>query len=406
MAFSINTNLSAFQAYNALSKVNKNTEKAQLRLVTGKRINSSADDTSGYRIGKELEGKTIIQKAQLNNGSAAKNYLSTAEASLQEINDLLNQISAKYTDAQDPTKNKGAIAKDINSLAEEIDSILKNTSFNGHNLLEQSDGTALTNNDVFDVDGNVTMDFAGDSYLKVDDLNTILNGGTIPDPGVSTIFGTSLDGNQIINGGSMSINPTMTITYDDGTSESTNITVPWQGQLLIDSMIVTANQIYYNFLNADSNYILEFDSASNFHLEIYALNGKNITSLNTTVDGGIDLADYLGVKMVDSGGSTVGGLLSSDADTVLSTASDLTTVTNNVKNALGRIGNLTQVVENRSDYLTSSIANISSSLSRIFDADVAAEQLNATKGSISSQLGTAMLSQINSRPQELLSLFS
>ncbi len=402
MAFSINTNLSAFQAYYALTKVNTNTQKAQLRLSTGKRINSVADDTSGYRVGKDLEAKSEVQKAQLNNCGSAKNYLATAEASLDKINDLLNQVSAKYTDAQDPTKNKTAIAKDINSLAEEIDSILKNTKFNGHNLLEQSDGTALAGNDVFDVGGDLTMDFAGDSYLKVDDLNTILNGGTVPDPGVSSITGTSLE-DGMINTGPSEINPTMNITYDDGTSESAAMNISWNSMLLHDAMLGTEICMDIGFSNVSCHLVPE--GGLDLHLQIDALNGKKITSLTTTVDGGIDLADYFGIKREDSGGSTVGGLLSSDPETVLSTAGDLSAISANVKNAIGRIGNLTQVVDSNSDFLTSTITNITSSISRIFDADMASEQLNATKGSIGSQVGISMLSQLNTQPQELLSLF-
>lgn len=102
MGFSINTNVSALNAYNALSKVNMQTEKAQLRLATQKKINSVADDTSGYNVGKKLEAQTLKQKAQLNNISSAKTYLSTAESALQQINDKLNTIAAKQIDAKDP----------------------------------------------------------------------------------------------------------------------------------------------------------------------------------------------------------------------------------------------------------------------------------------------------------------
>jgi flagellin len=402
MAFSINTNLSAFSAYNALTKVNQNTGKAQLRLSTGKRINGAADDTSGYRVGKDLEAKSAVQKAQLNNGGSAKNYLATAEASLDKVNDLLNQISAKYTDAQDPTKNKTAIAKDINSLASEIDSILKNTKFNGHNLLEQSDGTALAGNDVFDVGGDVTMDFASDSYLKVDDLNTILNGGTIADPGVQQIAATITNGNDPYNGG----NQTSIIhaEFADGTSQYFNIPIinattiadlsfQLVGQAQVDNFL-ECSDIYDNTTGEIWTEVSHQDSDGNYL--------SNITSLQTT--SGFDIIGALGISRASSD-STVGGLLSSDADTVLNTASDLSAVSANVKNALGRIGNLTQVVDNKSDFLTSSITNITSSISRIFDADMAAEQLNATKGEIGSQVGTSMLAQLNSQPQQLLSLF-
>ena len=45
------------------------------------------------------------------------------------------------------------------------------------------------------------------------------------------------------------------------------------------------------------------------------------------------------------------------------------------------------------------------SISRLFDADMAMEQLNATKGQIGTQIGTAMLGTLNAAPQNILSLF-
>ena len=95
MSFNINTNLGALNAYNALKKINDQTTKAQLRLATQKRINSVADDTSGYRVGKELEGKVAVMKAAQGNVGSAKNLLSTTETALSSINDLVIQIKGK-----------------------------------------------------------------------------------------------------------------------------------------------------------------------------------------------------------------------------------------------------------------------------------------------------------------------
>ena len=111
MSFQINTNLDALKAYNALATVNAQTSKAQLRLASQKRINSVADDTSGYRVGKELEGKVALMKAAQGNIGSAKNILSTAESALSNINDLLTQIKGKVSDASDPTKNLDCISK-------------------------------------------------------------------------------------------------------------------------------------------------------------------------------------------------------------------------------------------------------------------------------------------------------
>ena len=76
-----------------------------------------------------------------------------------------------------------------------------------------------------------------------------------------------------------------------------------------------------------------------------------------------------------------------------------------VTDALGDIGNFTQRLDIKEDTLNVAITNAESSISRLFDADMAMEQLNATRGSILSQSATAMLAQLNFAPQAVLQLF-
>jgi flagellin len=269
MGFSVNTNLSALNAYNALAKVNAQTEKAQLRLATMKRINSVADDTSGFNVGKTLESANGVMNAQIGNISSAKNYLSTAEAALLQVVDKINAIAAKQVDASDPLKDTGAIADDIRTLAGEISSILTNTKIGGADILSSTSATAS-----FNVGTSVALDFAGAGYLNAHDPATTLGA----------------------------------------------------------------------------------------------------TGLTSTTDA-----------------------------TVL-TAS-LSNLTTDVKASLGRIGNLTQTLDSKEDFLTSAIANNRAAISKLFDADMAMEQLNATKGQIGQQIGTSMLAQLNTAPQNILSLF-
>jgi flagellin len=76
-----------------------------------------------------------------------------------------------------------------------------------------------------------------------------------------------------------------------------------------------------------------------------------------------------------------------------------------VNDSLGKIGNLSQRLDVKDEYLTSAISNAQSSVSRLFDADMAMEQLNATKAQIGGQVATSMLGQLNYAPQNILSLF-
>lgn len=268
MSFKINTNLDALTAYNALAKINNQASKAQLRLASQKRINTVSDDTSGYRVGKELEGKiTVMQAAQGNIGSA-KNILSTAESALSNINDLLIQIKGKVADASDPSKNLSALANDINALGDEISSIFSNTKFND---------------------------------------TTLLSGSTLP---TSSNF-----------------------VFKTGESESTTV---------------------------------------------------NFGTMNT-----------LSLASISASGATSTNIVSIDVSSI-ETA---------VKDSLGKIGNYVQRLTSKEDYLTSAISNATASVSRLFDADMAMEQLNATKGQIGGQVATSMLSQLNSAPSNIMSLF-
>lgn len=268
MSFQINTNLGALDAYNALAKINTQTTKAQLRLASQKRINSVADDTSGYRVGKELEGKISVMKAAQGNIGSAKNVLSTAESALSNINDLLNQIKGKVTDASDPAKNLASLANDINALGDEVASIFTSTKFNDTALLS---GSALPSSSNF--------------------------------------------------------------VFKTGENESTTV---------------------------------------------------NFGTLNT-----------LSLASISNSGATSTNI----------TSIDVTSLETAVKNALGKIGNFVQRLDVKENYLTTAIANANSSVSRLFDADMAMEQLNSTKGQIGGQVATSMLSQLNTAPQNILSLF-
>lgn len=263
-AFKINTNISALNAYNALAKVNADATKAQLRIASQKRINNVADDTSGYRVGKELQGKVTLMKAAQGNISSAKDLLATAESALSAINDLVNQIKGKVADANDPTKNLTSLANDVVALGTEISNIFSNTKFNDTALL------------------------SGTSYSA-------------------------------------------SFSFQTGAAETTSV---------------------------------------------------NFGTMNT-------------LSLTDLTGAT-----SSTIKTI-----SVSTLESAVQDALGSIGNYVQRLDVKDEFLTSAISNATASVSRLFDADIAMEQLNATKSQIGAQVATSMLSQLNQAPQNVLGLF-
>ena len=274
MAFQINSNLSAVDAYNALLQTTNDTQAAQLQLASQKRINSVGDDTSGYRVGKELSAKVSLMKSAMSNVSSAKSILSTAESALSSINDLLIQIKGKISAATDPTKNQTSLANDIKALGDEISAIFSNTKFND---------TAL------------------------------LSGSTLPSSG--------------------------NFVFKTGESENTTV-----------------------------NY--------------GTLNTLDLSSITSTGTGAVD-------------GTSTHAITSLSVDS-LQTA---------VQDALGKIGNFTQRLDVKEQYLTAAVTNAQSTVDGIFGADIAQQQLIAAKGNIAQQISTTMLAQLNAQPQQLLRLF-
>ncbi|MGE5363039.1 MAG: flagellin [Bacteroidota bacterium] len=320
MAFRINTNVDALKAYNALAKANNDSTTAQLRLATRKRINSVADDVSGYNVGKSLDSKVQLMKSAQGNIGAAKNMLSTGESALQQVKDKITQIRTYVADATDPTKDRKALAENIKSLASEIKNIFEATKFNNTQLL--SGATALSSVGSGGVGSTANLGSLASSFtfqtgadstdrINLDFAKALASGGA------STVIGSNL-------------------------SVSTTVA---------------------NALNSFASLDTSTDAAA---AEAIA----NLASFVGTTDN-----------------SKIG---------LFETA---------VVDALGYIGNFQQRLDVKDEYLTEAISNAQSSVSRLFDADMAMEQLNATKASIGGQVATSMLSQLNSAPQNVLSLF-
>lgn len=137
----INTNISSFNALNALNTVNREMGIHQLRLASGKRINSASDDASGYVISKKMEGRVRAMSMALDNVGDAQSVYGVAEGGYQTIADILVQVKekqARFNNGAMGTDEQNAIAAEIDQLATEVDDIVAQTKFNGTALLDGS----------------------------------------------------------------------------------------------------------------------------------------------------------------------------------------------------------------------------------------------------------------------------
>ncbi|MBL0727679.1 flagellin [Piscinibacter sp. HJYY11] len=124
------------------------------------------------------------------------------------------------------------------------------------------------------------------------------------------------------------------------------------------------------------------------------------------VGAGTDATDTIDVDSVDLSAlaATLGDITGADATNANTAIGALDTAIIDVTTGRASMG----AVQNRFDSVIANLAtsaeNLSAARGRIMDADFAAETMNLSRAQILQQAGTAMISQANQLPQQVLSL--
>lgn len=140
----INTNVGAFIANTNLARSQASQSESLQRLSSGLRINSGKDDPAGLIISKQLASEIAGVNQALDNSQQAQNVISTADAALGEVSNLLVSIKSLAVQAA----NTGALSQDeikadqlqVDSAIQSITRISNSTSFGGLHLLNGSLG--------------------------------------------------------------------------------------------------------------------------------------------------------------------------------------------------------------------------------------------------------------------------
>ena len=139
MGMSVNTNIGAMAALQSLNETNKGLATTQSRINTGLSVASTKDDSAKYTIAQKLRGDMGGLQAVTSSLSRAKSTVDVAVAGTEQVSDLINQMKAKAVEASDTgldDTSRGAIAKDLTALKEQVNTIIENSGFNGTNLLK------------------------------------------------------------------------------------------------------------------------------------------------------------------------------------------------------------------------------------------------------------------------------
>lgn len=380
----INSNITAYITNNSYLQNERRLSNATQRLSSGYKLNSAGDDPANFAIAAKMRSMIKGLDKVKTNTTTGMSVLETAEAAMMETETMIqrmNELAIKGANGTLSSSDRQNIQDEVNQLLAEIDRIAETTEFNGMKLI---DGTfndrGFTNNlkvDVMDYSDRVNagrymikLEQSGGSYKISDVAASDLPAGYKK---VEDLLGTSDNAKMIIN--------VDTVENDDNT-KTDYVTIKG----------VSGTEIRLKLedgVKLDNNLDLELTGRGSMRLQVGTEEGEVINASIPRMT-----TEAMGLAKVDM--KTKEG--SQKAIDQMNTAIEY------VNRARSRMGAYENRLENTSDYIDAYNENVTSSVSRIQDTDMAEEMIEFTTMQILSQAGISMLSQANEAPQQALQL--
>ena len=187
---SINTNINALRASNALSRNGSAQQQTMQQLSTGKRINRASDDSAGLAIRETMTAQITGLNTAIRNANDGISLLQTADGALSETSSLLQRMRELAVLAVNDTYSstqKTAMSTEYVALGAQIDQIASNTQFNGTAVLSGAGGTyGGVGSFLFQIGANTTQTMA--VSIVSQSLGTyVLSGTTIATAASATL---------------------------------------------------------------------------------------------------------------------------------------------------------------------------------------------------------------------------
>lgn len=380
----INTNIASLNAQRNLDRSQSALGVSLQRLSSGLRINSAKDDAAGLAISERFTAQIRGLNQAVRNANDGISLSQTAEGALTEVTNNLQRIrelAVQSSNATNSNSDRAALQTEVTELLNEIDRVADQTQFNGVQLLDGSFSGA-----VFQVGANAgeTITVGATTDANTAALGSITQntsaGLSIAASTLTTLTAISAGG-LTIDGGSGAV--------DVGAIASASSSLERAGQLV--------NAI--NNVSAATGVGASYDSGTG---QITLSSASAFTVAGSAAAAAKGYANgAFATTAATTGIDTLAVSSFSDAQTAIALVDSALTSVNSARATLGATQSRFESVV-RSLQTTSE--NLSASRSRIVDADFAAETASLTRAQILQQAGTAILSQANALPQNVLAL--
>ena len=431
MAMVVKNNMSAISTLNTLNKNSSALSKSLQKVSSGMKINSAADDASGYAISERMrvQIRSLDQdKANTQNGSS---MMKVAEGAVSSTVEILKTLKEKVVNAANDTNtdaDRQTIQKELDQSIDQINDNA-NVTFNGQYLVDGSHNskvttttTAMTNQALSAATTSTTKitqlanrngeslnihssDTVTISYVKQGKTTTISTTVKTTDlQGIFKLASKDIGATNIQTGSWIGIDASGNSVYTaSGTSA---ITVHAgasgvNGQIAGLTISITDNT---GKVNKSANAVLDSFSET--------IRAQNKSSDNAIVlQVGTKASQSIKAGLTDMRAVAL-GLQGTDGSTLnVSTREKANAAINVLDNAVQKaldqqttIGSIESRLEYTASNLTTASENVTSSESTIRDADMAKEMTEYTKNNVLLQAAQSMLAQANQNSSSVLSL--
>ena len=429
MAMVVKNNMSAISTLNTLNKNSSALSKSLAKVSSGMKINSAADDASGYAISERMRVQIRSLDQDNQNTQNGSSMMKVAEGAVSSTVDILKTLKEKVINAANDSNTDADRATIQKELDQSIDQINDNANvtFNGKYLVDGSHNskvtattTSMTNESLAsdtssaaafstlkDRNGNslniqasdtITMSVVKEgktSTFAVHGSDTLANLVSCGSADLATVISTGSTIGSDVAGDTVS-------TADGG--NALTITAKKAGVTSQISGITFSVTNTKGAVQKSANAVLD-----NFSESIRAQATSNDNAINLQV--GTKANQSIRVGLTDMRAEALGLQSSSGATIKIGTQQQANAAINVLDNAVQKaldqqttIGAVESRLEYTSSNLTTASENVQSSESTIRDADMAKEMTEYTKNNVLLQAAQSMLSQANQNSSSVLSL--
>ena len=424
----VKNNMSAISTLNTLNKNSSALAKSLAKVSSGMKINSAADDASGYAISERMRVQIRSLDQDNQNTQNGQSMMKVAEGAVSSTVEILKTLKEKVINAANDTNTDADRQTIQKELDQSVDQINDNAviTFNGkylvdgsHNTSVAATTTSLTNESLqegitFDAEFTSLKDRNGNS-LKIQKSDTV----TLSYVKQGKTYTTSVkaEGNSLKKliektkdlkvGNTNSVigkNVAGDTVYTADGKKGLTITAAGTG---LDNQIAG---ITISVTNSEG----EIQKSVNAVLDNFS---ETIRAQDNSADNAIVLQtgtkanQAIKVGLTDMRAEAL-GLQSSTGQTLNISTQEYANAAINVldtavQKALDQqttIGSVESRLEYTSTNLTTASENVQSSESTIRDADMAKEMTNYTKNNVLLQAAQSMLAQANQNSSAVLSL--